>query len=76
MRRLRVELQRCSKYNEKVIKTQEEKNQLNASMLQSLIGVQRQMHHGESSNNVDRSKNNSGSFLKRGLTVQEEPPDM
>ena len=44
MRILRVGLQRYREDNERMIKYQEEKNQLNATMLQRLIDIQRQIN--------------------------------
>ena len=41
MRILRVELQSYREVNERMIKSQKEKNQLNATMLQSLIDIQK-----------------------------------
>ena len=41
MRSLRVGLQSCREYNERMIKDQEDKNQLNASILHSLEDIQR-----------------------------------
>ena len=41
MRSLRVELQSYGEDNERMIKDQEEQNQLNAAMLQSLTNIQR-----------------------------------
>ena len=41
MRSLRVEIQIYKADNERLIKAQEEKNQLNAAMLQILINIQR-----------------------------------
>ena len=46
MRSLRVEMQSYREDNERMIKSQEEKNQLNATMLQSLTDIQRQMNSG------------------------------
>ena len=46
MRILRVEFQSCREDNERMIKTQEEQNQLNAAMLQSLTDIQRQINFG------------------------------
>ena len=46
MRSLRVGLQSCRQYNERMIKYLEEQNQLNATMLQSLKNIQRKMNSG------------------------------
>ena len=46
MRILRVELKSCRENNNRIIKAQEEQNQLNAAMLQSLTHVQRQIKYG------------------------------
>ena len=47
MRSLRVEMQSYRADNERLVKAQEEKNQLNSSMLQSLRDIQRQMNSGD-----------------------------
>ena len=41
MRSLKVEMQSHRAYNERLVKAQEEQNQLNAAMLQSLTDIQR-----------------------------------
>ena len=47
MRSLRVEMQSYRADNERLVKAQEEQNQLNAAMLQSLTDIQRQMNSGD-----------------------------
>ena len=44
IRSLRVEMQSYRADNERLVKAQEEQNQLNAAMLQSLTDIQRQMN--------------------------------
>lgn len=44
VRILRVEIQSCRAYNERLNKGPKEQNQLNATMLQSLTTIQRKMH--------------------------------
>ena len=39
MRRLTAEMQSCKEDNERLVKAQEEQNQLNAAMLQNLIVI-------------------------------------
>ena len=46
MRSLRVEMQSYREDNERLVKAEEEKNQLNAAMLQSLIYIHRRMSSG------------------------------
>ena len=46
MRSLRVEMQSYRANNEILVKAQEEQNQLNAAMLQSLTDIQRWMNSG------------------------------
>ena len=59
MRSLRVELQSCREDNERIIKSQEEKNQLNATMLQSLTEIQRQINSGHQTTNSEGSGSSS-----------------
>lgn len=67
MRSLTVELQSCRADNEMLIKSKEEQNQLKASMLQSLIDIQRQMHYGQNSNNhASRTRDSSRSHTRKG----------
>ena len=47
MRSLRVEMQSYRGDNERLVKAQEEQNQLNAAMLQSLTEIQRRMNSGD-----------------------------
>ena len=76
MRSLRVEMQSYRADNERLVKAQEEQNQLNASMLQSLIDIQRRMSSGnhvvrpEGSKSTARRRNRSpsGSFDSEGST--------
>ena len=46
MRSLRVEMQSYREDNERLVKAQEDQNQLNATMLQSLTDIQREMSSG------------------------------
>ena len=46
MRSLRVELQSCREENERMLKAQEDQNQINAAILQSLKDVQGQINSG------------------------------
>ena len=50
-----------------LIKSQEEKNRLNATMLQSLTDIQRWMNSGHRANNPEGSK--SSAIKERGLLV-------
>ena len=59
MRSLRVELQSCREDNERMIKAQEEKNQLNAAMLQILTDIQRQINSRHWTKNPERSGSSS-----------------
>ena len=59
VRSLRVELQSCREDNERMIKAQEEQNQLNASMLQSLTDIQRQINSRHRSSNLEGSRSSS-----------------
>ena len=76
MRSLRVGLQSYHEENERMIKAQEEQNQLNAAMLQSLTSIQRKMNSGHWAVNPEGSKSNtrrrkrssSGSFDSEGST--------
>ena len=45
VRSLMVELQSCKADNERMMKEQEKKIEINAVLLQSLSDLQRQMHH-------------------------------
>ena len=56
MRSLRVEMQSYREYNQIMIKAQEEKNQLNAPMLQSLTDIQRKMTSGHREVNTEGSR--------------------
>ena len=47
MRILRVEMQSYRADNERLVKAQEEQNQLNAAMLQNLTDIQRRMNSGD-----------------------------
>ena len=47
MRSLGVEMQSYREDNERLVKAQEEQNQLNAAMLQSLTDIQRMMNFGD-----------------------------
>ena len=46
---LRVELHSCREYNERLLRAQEEHNQLNATMLQILTDIQSKINHGKNS---------------------------
>ena len=59
MRSLRVEMQSYREYNEILVKAQEEQNQLNAAMLQSLTDIQRKMNSEDRIENLEGSKNNA-----------------
>ena len=47
MRILRVEMKSYREDNESVVKSLEEKNQLNAAMMQILIDIQKRMNYGD-----------------------------
>ena len=76
MRSLRVEMKSYREDNERMIKYQEEKNQLNAAMLQSLIDIQRKMKsrhwelnpEGSRSSARRRKRYSSGSSDSEGYT--------
>ena len=59
MRILRVEMQSYREDNERLVKAQEEQNQLNAAMLQSLTYIQRKMNSEDRTENPKGSKNNA-----------------
>ena len=56
MRSLRVEMQSYREYNERLVKAQEDQNQLNVAMLQSLIDIQRWMNSRDQTIRPDSSK--------------------
>ena len=76
MRSLRVEMQSYIENNESLVKAQEDKNQLNASMLLSLTDIQRRMDCGNRESNPKGSKSgakrrkrsSSGSSNSEGST--------
>ena len=51
-----MELQSYREDNERMIKSQEEKNQLNASMLGKLTDIQRNMNYGHRAVNLEGSR--------------------
>ena len=57
MRILTMEMQSYRENNERVVKAQEEKNQLNAAMLQSLTDIQRKMNSEDRIDNLEGIKN-------------------
>ena len=59
MRSLRVEFESCREDNERMIKAHEEQNQLNASMLQSLTDIQRQINAGHQTTNPEGSRSST-----------------
>ena len=50
-------MQSYREYNERLVKAQEEQNQLNASMLQILTYIQQKMNSGDRTENPKESKN-------------------
>jgi hypothetical protein len=54
VRSLMVELQSCKADNERVIKDQEKKMEINAVLLQSLSDIQRQLQHEPDTSHVNR----------------------
>jgi hypothetical protein len=54
VRSLMVELQSCKAENERLIKEQEKKTEINAVLLQSLFDIQRQLQHGPDNSHVDQ----------------------
>jgi hypothetical protein len=54
VRSLMAELQSCKADNERLIKEQEKKTEINAVLLQSLSDIQRQLQHGPATSHVDR----------------------
>ena len=66
MRSLRVELQNCREDNERMLKAQKDKNQINATILQSLTDIQGQINSGHQTANPERSRTSArGDFGKR-----------
>ena len=63
MRSLWVGLQSCREDNERMIKAQEEQNQLNVAMLQSLKNIQRRINFGHWEVNPKGSR--SGSRIRK-----------
>ena len=57
MRSQMVEMQSYRADNETLVKAREEKNQLNAAMLQILIDIQRNMNSGDQTEKPEGSKN-------------------
>ena len=82
MRILRVDLQSYREDNERMIKAQEYQNQLNASMLQSLTNIQRNINSrhltsdpegsGNSSRRNSRKRSNSSRRVPRDITHTPE----
>ena len=76
MRSLRVEMQSYREDNERLVKALEEKNQLNATMLQILTDIQRQRNfwewtvipEGSKSTAKRRKRSPSGSYDSEGST--------
>ena len=54
VRSLMVELQSCKADNERLIKEQEKKTEINEFLLQILSDIQRQLQHEPDTNHVDR----------------------
>jgi uncharacterized protein YeeX (DUF496 family) len=52
MRSLKEKLQSCREDNEKIIRDQDEHNELNVALLQSLTKIQKQLHQGHISSNT------------------------
>ena len=66
MRSLRVDLQSCREYNERMLKAQEDQNQINAAILQSLIDIQGQINSRHQTANPKRTKSSArGDSRKR-----------
>ena len=57
MRSLMAEMQSYKEYNERFVTAQEEQNQMNVAMLQSLTYIQRKMNSGDQTENLEGSKN-------------------
>ena len=64
MRSLKVEMHSYKEDNERLVKAQEEQNQLNVAMLQSLTDIWRKMNFGDWTENPEGS-NNTASRRKR-----------
>ena len=59
MKSLRVDMQSYKADNERLVKAQEEQNQLNVAMLQSLTDIQRRMNSGDQTVRPQRSKSST-----------------
>ena len=62
MRSLRVNLQSCREDNERILKAQEDQNQINAAILHSLIDIQGQINFGNHTDNLERSKSSARGY--------------
>jgi hypothetical protein len=71
VRSLMDELQSCKADNERLIKEQEKKMEINAVLLQSLSDIQRHLQHGPDTSHVDRRQTKRSrsppEIRKRGL---------
>ena len=62
MRSLRVDLQSCREDNERMLKAQEDQNQINAAILQSLTDIQGQIKSGHQTANPERSRSSAREY--------------
>ena len=70
MRILRVELHSCREDNERMLRDQEEQNQLNVDMFQILTNIQTKINHGKNSEKRERVGVAQGCIPTRGPIVQ------
>ena len=76
MRILRVELQSCKEDNERMLKAQEDQNQINSAILQSLTDIQGQINSGHHTTNPERSRSSTrGDFHKRSHVSKRNSRD-
>ena len=59
MRILRVELQSCKEDNERMLKAQEDQNQINAAILQSLTDIHGQINSRNQTTNPERRRSST-----------------
>ena len=54
-----MDLQICREDNERMLKAQEDQNQINATILQSLIDIRGKINYGHQTANLERSKSSA-----------------
>ena len=76
MRSLRVDLQSCREDNERMLKAQENQNQINGAILQILTDIQGQINSGHQIANPERSKSTArGDSRKRSHVSRRDSRD-